>query len=231
MNPPKVIFLDAVGTLFGIRGSVGQIYRDVARDFGVETEAIEVDRAFIASFRAAPKFAFPNVSVAGISSLEYQWWEDVVSKTFTKVGAIDRFSDFSQFFGQIYAYFATDRPWYIYDDVLPALKKWQKQNIQLGIISNFDTRLDRVLESLELKDYFQTVTISSIAGAAKPEAQIFTTALAKHDCAPTEAWHIGDSFEEDYRGAIDCGIEGFWLNRGAMASDEIDRLHNLDSLS
>jgi putative hydrolase of the HAD superfamily len=49
MNLPKTIFLDAVGTLFGIRGSVGQIYSDIASDFGVKTEAIAVDRAFMAS--------------------------------------------------------------------------------------------------------------------------------------------------------------------------------------
>ncbi len=29
---PKVIFLDAMGTLFGIKGSVGEIYRAIAID-------------------------------------------------------------------------------------------------------------------------------------------------------------------------------------------------------
>ncbi|MEO0490944.1 MAG: hydrolase, partial [Cyanobacteria bacterium J06659_2] len=31
MDYPKVIFLDAVGTVFGVRSSVGQIYRDLAQ--------------------------------------------------------------------------------------------------------------------------------------------------------------------------------------------------------
>jgi putative hydrolase of the HAD superfamily len=231
MTLPKVIFLDAVGTLFGIRGSVGQIYGDIASDFGVETDAMEVDRAFLASFRAAPKYAFPNVSTTAIPELEYQWWQDIARATFAKVGVLEQFEDFSRTFTQMYAHFATDAPWYIYDDVLPALNRWQEKNIKLGIISNFDTRLDRVLELLELKDYFQSMTISSLAGAAKPDAAIFEAALAKHNCSPIEAWHVGDSFEEDYRGAINCGIRGFWLNRDALTGNAIDRLHNLDSLS
>jgi putative hydrolase of the HAD superfamily len=218
MNLPKTIFLDAVGTLFGIRGSVGQIYSDIASDFGVKTEAIAVDRAFMASFRAAPKYAFPDIPRTEIPKLEYQWWKNIARNTFTKVGAIEQFTDFDLAFSQMYAYFATDEPWYVYEDVLPALERWQGKNIQLGIISNFDTRIDRVLELLGLKDYFQTITISSVAGAAK------------HHCYPRETWHIGDSFEEDYRGAIDCGIKGFWLKRDSSTSNEIDRLHNLDSL-
>lgn len=230
MTLPKVIFFDAVGTLFGIRSSVGQIYRDIARDFGVETDIIELDRAFLASFRAATKYAFPNIPAAAIPELEYQWWQDVARNTFNRVGVLERFADFSSAFTQMYVYFATDAPWFVYDDVLPALKRWQKKEIELGIISNFDTRLDRVLEFLELKDYFQSTTISSLAGAAKPDATIFEAALAKHDCSPTEAWHVGDSFEEDYRGAINCGIRGFWLNRDTLTGNAIDRLHNLDSL-
>lgn len=36
MKKPKVIFLDAVGTLFGVKGSVGTVYSQIAQDFGVE---------------------------------------------------------------------------------------------------------------------------------------------------------------------------------------------------
>jgi putative hydrolase of the HAD superfamily len=230
MNLPEVIFLDAVGTLFGIRGSVGEIYSNIAGDFGAETEPIEVDRAFITSFRAAPKYAFPNMPEMEIPELEYRWWEDIARNTFARIGAIEQFTDFDRAFSQMYAYFATDEPWYVYEDVLPALERWQAKNIQLGIISNFDTRIDRVLELLGLKNYFKTITISSLAGAAKPDAEIFKVALAKHHCSPHEAWHIGDSFEEDYRGAINCGMKGFWLKRDSLTSNEIDRLHNLDSL-
>ncbi len=35
MEKPKVIFLDAVGTIFGVKGSVGEVYSQIAAEFGV----------------------------------------------------------------------------------------------------------------------------------------------------------------------------------------------------
>ncbi len=214
-NPPlpKVIFLDAVGTLFGVKGSVGEVYSEIARSWGVETVATDLDRAFFASFKAAPPPVFAQSDRTKLQIAEYQWWQSIALNTFAQVGAIEHFSNFERFFAELYEYFATDRPWYIYPDVIPALNNWQQQGVSLGIISNFDTRLDRVLESLNLVQFFTSITISSVVGAAKPDKQIFLKALAKHNCQPEKAWHIGDSKQEDYHGANSIGIPAFWLDR------------------
>ena len=52
MKQPKVIFLDAVGTLFGVKGSVGKAYANIAGQFGVEVSETAVDAAFFKSFAA-----------------------------------------------------------------------------------------------------------------------------------------------------------------------------------
>lgn len=210
---PKVIFLDAVGTLFGVKGSVGEVYSEIARNWGVETSVAALDRAFLASFKAAPPPVFALRDRTKLQIAEYQWWQSIALNTFSKVVSLDRFSNFDRFFAELYEYFATDRPWYIYPDVIPALNNWQQQGISLGIISNFDTRLDRVLKSLNLGQFFTSITISSVVGAAKPDEQIFLTALARHNCQPELAWHIGDSQHEDYYGANLIGIQAFWLDR------------------
>jgi putative hydrolase of the HAD superfamily len=213
MREPKVIFLDAVGTLFGIRGSVGEIYQAIACQAGVEVSAPSLDQAFRQSFQASPPPAFPDAEPAEIPQREWAWWKTIVQNTFTQVGAIERFDDFNAFFSQLYAYFATSQPWYVYGDVLPALQYWQQQGIELGIVSNFDTRLYAVLEKLELRQFFSSITISAMVGVAKPEQQIFAAALHKHNCTPQQAWHIGDSLQEDYYGAKAVGIRAFLLKR------------------
>lgn len=38
MNEIKAIFFDAGGTLFEVRGSVGEIYADIASSFGVRLD-------------------------------------------------------------------------------------------------------------------------------------------------------------------------------------------------
>ena len=158
---PKVIFLDAMGTLFGIKGSVGEIYRAIAINYGVEISASQIEEAFIASFKTAPPLAFTKsiYNYQDIDQQEFNWWKKVVKQTFDRIENISNFTDFSVFFAELYAYFATEKPWYIYSDVIPSLCRWQQQGIQLGIISNFDSRLYGVLESLKsyyIKQYINT---------------------------------------------------------------------------
>ncbi len=212
-KPPKVIFLDAVGTLFGVRNSVGAAYAQVAQDFGVSLEADSVNTAFYQAFKAATPLAFPRQEPSQIQLLEFQWWKEVAIETFKLGGIIEQFIDFDSFFQALYKYFATAEPWEVYPDVVPALTYWRSQGIKLGILSNFDSRLYEVLTALELSYFFSSVTISSEAGAAKPDTQIFITALGKYNCKPTEAWHIGDSLPQDYQGATQAGMRAILIQR------------------
>ena len=213
MKQPKVIFLDAVGTLFGAKGSVGKAYADVAAKFGVEVSDEVVNAAFYKSFTNAPPSIFPGVKLEDIPNYEFEWWQFIALETFQHVGAVEQFTDFSKFFEELYSHFATAAPWYVYDDVIPTLKRWQKRKIELGIISNFDSRLYLVLESLKLIDFFTSITISTEVSAAKPHPQIFAASLNKHNCSAKDAWHIGDSFQEDYQGATAAGLKAILIKR------------------
>lgn len=209
----QVIFLDAAGTLFDVRGSVGEAYAKTAKNFGVEVASEQIHEAFLQSFYSATPMAFPGVETAQIPALEFAWWQAVSAKAFQIAGVFDRFSDFPAFFAQLYTYFATAEPWFVYPDVVPALNKWQQQGIELAVISNFDSRLYPVLKALNLAEYFTSITISTEAGAAKPKSQIFEVALQKHGCTAGDAVHIGDSFKADYWGAKAAGLKAIWLNR------------------
>jgi putative hydrolase of the HAD superfamily len=213
MQKPKVIFLDAVGTLFGVRGSVGEVYGQIAQEFGVEVSPETLNKTFLESFKAAPPPIFPDAEQQDIPQYEFEWWFRITQNTFEKAGVLEKFSDFSTFFSEVYIHFGTAEPWFIYPDVLPALSKWQKMGVELGILSNFDSRIYSVLQSLELREFFGSITIATQVGAAKPDAKIFATALAKHTCAPEAAWHIGDSVTDDYHGARAAGMRGIWINR------------------
>ncbi|MEX0268761.1 HAD-IA family hydrolase [Leptolyngbyaceae cyanobacterium UHCC 1019] len=219
---PSVIFVDAVGTLFGVKGSVGEQYAKVASRFGVNLPAIALNQAFFKSFKAAGSSAFPGCDSregsalqnrADLQAKEYAWWFNIAAQTFQQVDALHQFSDFEAFFAELFAYFAAIAPWEVYPDVPLALKRWRQLGIPLGILSNFDSRIYSVLQGLELLDYFASITISTEAGTAKPDRQIFEVALHKHSCLPQDAWHIGDSFAEDYQAAQNAGLRGIWLRR------------------
>jgi len=212
-SQPKIIFLDAVGTLFGVKNSVGWAYSNIANNYGVMSNSQLVNDAFYDCFKKSEPLAFHENDEAKIRQLEYDWWKKIAFDTFTQVDLIDNFTDFDCFFEELYQYFSTDKPWYIYPDVIPSLNAWQSAGITLSIISNFDTRIYQVLDSLNLSSYFSTITISSLTGFAKPDPNIFLTALVKHNCLPENAWYIGDSEKEDYFGAKNVGMKSFWLSR------------------
>lgn len=213
MQRPKVIFFDAVGTLFGVKGSVGKVYSDMAKSFGVEVSTEALDQAFVQSFQAAPPPIFPAIEPQKIPESEFEWWQVVTLGTFNQVGVVEQFADFSAFFTALYIHFATDEPWFVYPDVRPVLERWQQLGIELGVLSNFDSRLYSVLAALELRQFFTSITISTEVGAAKPEPQIFAVGLEKHNCPAKSAWHIGDSLKEDYQGAKAAGLRAILLKR------------------
>ncbi|BAZ31032.1 hydrolase [Cylindrospermum sp. NIES-4074] len=213
MERPKVIFLDAVGTIIGVKGSVGEVYSQIAQQFGVTVSAEILNKAFYQSFKAAPPPIFLDAEAQDIPQREFDWWRIIALDTFESAGVLKQFSDFSAFFSELYIHFGTAEPWYVYPDVLLALVNWRRLGVELGVLSNFDSRLYSVLQSLGLRDYFDSITISTQARAAKPDPQIFAVALQKHNCSPEAAWHIGDSVKDDYHGAKAAGLRGIWINR------------------
>ena len=209
----QVIFLDAAGTLFDVRGSVGEVYGKFARRWGITVSNEDLNTAFFQSFASASPMAFPGIEAAKITQIEFEWWQAVAAKAFQIAGVFNQFSDFPKFFAELYAHFATAEPWFVYPDVFPALNKWQQQGIELAVVSNFDSRIYAVLKALNLAEYFTSVTISTEVGAAKPDSQIFTAALQKHNGIAENVLHIGDSFKADYCGAKAAGLKAIWLNR------------------
>ncbi|MFP4336852.1 MAG: HAD-IA family hydrolase [Halothece sp.] len=216
MAQPRVIFFDAVGTLFGVKGSVGEVYSAIARRFGVLTSPEELNQAFYQVFKTASPPAFPDVPLPQIPEKEFQWWRDITKLTFQKVGVAHKFIDFDVFFTRLYRHFATASPWEVYPDVIPSLQRWQEQGVELAVISNFDSRLYGVLTALKLRSFFSSITISSEVGAAKPDPKIFQSAIAQYQVQPEQTWHIGDSRREDYEGAKAVGMQGFLLKRRSL---------------
>jgi putative hydrolase of the HAD superfamily len=219
MSLPQIIFFDAVGTLFDVRSTVGEIYAQFAHQAGLRVDAQQLNTAFTQSFRAAPRAAFASADPQALPRLEYEWWRAVARQSFKIVGVLPGLEDFDAFFQPLFAYFETAAPWTVYPETVKTLNTLHGLGIELAVISNFDSRLHAVLQALEIDSWFKSVTISTQIGAAKPEAAIFEAALAKHRTLPAQAWHVGDSWTEDYAGSTAAGLRGLWLNREGAALD------------
>ena len=109
--------------------------------------------------------------------------------------------------------FEDPRSWAVFPETHTVLTRLRKEGFELGIVSNFDTRIFSVIQGLGIDRLFDTVTIASLARAAKPAPKIFEIALEKHAIDPDEAMHVGDSVRDDVEGATKAGLTGVLLDR------------------
>ncbi len=199
----KSIFFDAAGTLFTVNGSVGEIYARIAREHGKEVSVKDLEAGFRRCFAAAPPMAFPGAAPERILELEKKWWRDVVQDVFVPLGPFPRFAEY---FDVLFAYFARTEAWQLYPETLKTLVALHDRGFKLGVISNFDSRLFGLLDGFGISRFFDPIIISTQAGAAKPEVEIFAQALAVHNLRPEETLHIGDSLHADIAGAQAAGL-------------------------
>lgn len=194
----QLILFDAVGTLFGVRGSVGEIYSYFAANYGVSLLPSVIDQRFGSIFakRLAPTFN------------SRQWWYETVQETFAGLS----FTDFDPFFAQVYDYFATGEAWCLYPETRAVLEELKRRGLTLAIVSNFDERLYPVLEALAVRDFFAEIGISTAVGYAKPSPLLFAHVLEKLKISAEQAMHIGDS-AEDVIGAKAAGIKVLRVDR------------------
>ena len=196
---PRAVTLDVGGTLIRPHPSVGAVYAEVAKTFGIQVDAQKLDQQFRVAWKNRGDFGYALKD-----------WERVVEQSF-EPQISPPLPD--GMFAKIYETFARARSWKIYDDVLPALKQLKESGIRLSAISNWDERLEPLLEELDLRKWFETVVTSHACGARKPSPAIFQAAAEQMKLAPREILHVGDEQIEDYQGAMAAGFRAVLLQR------------------
>ena len=230
-SPIKVIFFDAVGTLFDVKGSVGEVYLGYAKKYGVPaTEQIKkaLNEAFKQTLKDMPLPIFSVDQPEKLKQCERLWWFDVVHAVFYRVGMFEGFDDF---FDEVFAAFGQSIHWELFPETREVLSQLRHQGFELGIISNFDSRFFQVSRALGINGFFDSVTISSLVGAVKPAKKIFSHALDQHMLFPQEALHVGDHLIEDFEGARQAGLHAVLIDRSSKKPLNNEMLSSLTQLS
>jgi putative hydrolase of the HAD superfamily len=193
----KAVTLDAAGTLLEPWPSVGDIYARVAEECGIgPVSAGELNRRFGKAWKAKQGFDYSRIA-----------WRKLVEQTFLGLALKPAFFD------HLYDEFAQPRCWRVYDDVGPALEKFRARGLKLAVISNWDERLRPLLTQIGLAPYFDAIVISAELGIHKPAPAIFAHAAEALQTGPHAILHVGDSPDEDLRGAQAAGFQAALLER------------------
>jgi putative hydrolase of the HAD superfamily len=108
------------------------------------------------------------------------------------------------------------------------LEEVRGRGLRIGLISNGQRDLAEFAahHSLDVD-----VTVGSLThGRIKPHPSIFETALAALEIKAGEAVMVGDSYEDDIRGARALGIRAILVDREGIHPDEADRIDTLFAL-
>lgn len=212
----KAIFFDAGGTLFQPYPSVGEIYAQVAHQYGLSATPQDLEVLFHTTWEKRDGLA--SLASRSGQKEEKEWWRSLVWEVFSKVGRIE---NFGAFFDELYDRFASPEAWRLFPDTLPLLQELKKRGKILGIVSNWDSRLFGLCDGLGLGPHLDFILASAVVGFAKPNPKIFQEALKRARVSSEEALHVGDSLEDDVWGAQQAGIQAIFLDRKGRRSGQL----------
>ena len=205
----KVIFFDAMGTLFYLNGTVGDHYALVASEVGLALDADKLDRAFYSAWGKMPQRAAID---APRENDDKGWWRELIDLVLDQVAPSLNEFDRDNFFEVAYEHFAEAGVWQLYPEVPDVLERLQPR-FQLAVVSNFDGRLRLILEHVGISKFFTHILISSELGADKPDPEIYQRALKLIHVKPNEVLHVGDDPKRDWEAATAAGLSTFRLDR------------------
>ncbi len=219
----RAITFDATGTLFHAP-RLGAIYSEVLGRHGVEVGAGEaaelVRRVWLefdcASEPARDRFAAHPEGARG-------WWKRFLDRFCAHLGdgSAPPFAA-----AELYERFAGADAWEVFGEVPAVLERLALRGFELGVVSNWDERLPRVLDRLGLAGKFRVVSYSQAVGVEKPHAAIFRHALDGIGVEPDQTLHVGDRRRHDVEGAEAVGMRALHLDRVRKGGD-IARLDGL----
>lgn len=209
---PEALLLDAMGTLIGLRRSVGHTYAELAADFGLPLEPAAIDRVFPRIYRQAPPLAFPGLEGNALRQAELNWWGERIGASVAAASQTRADELPPGLVETLFERFADAALWQVYPEVPACLERWRSRPLKLAVVSNFDSRLPPLLADLGLAAALDALVVSSQVGAAKPDPAPFHRALQILQLEAQQVWHVGDS-PEDELGARAAGIRCLMVRR------------------
>lgn len=196
---------------------------------GLSLNPVEVNSAFHQVYKRY-SIRYPNYGITqGLNG--HTWWTAVVKDTFHLCGVLDP-ALLQTISDNLYHNFCNAQNWEVFNDSKKVLEACASLKLKLGVVSNFDKRLETILKSCDLLSHFSFLITSEDAGVAKPSPIIFEQALQKCGVSAAEAAHVGDHYIKDYLASRSVGIHGFLLDRDNKyeESDIVRKEHCLSSL-
>jgi len=210
----RVVFFDAGGTLLRTAEPVGRTYARFTEAFGWRSEEAKMESGFRAAWDLRRKGGMRADAVLG-----REGWKKIVEFSLQIAEAPAGFP-LENYFHEVYEHFARPDAWRAFPETEGVLLDLKKRGLKTGLLSNWDSRLRKVLQGFAWSEQLDLVVISAEAGSEKPDPEIFRLAEKKGGFRPEECALIGDDPMSDRRGAEEAGWRWSLVDRPECGLEE-----------
>lgn len=224
----EIVFFDAGETLLRPYPSFAELFASTAASHGIP---IEVEAVRDVRRRLAPHLVeLAEDSGVAQPSLRpdrsFGFWGYLYRRFLAELGVEDE-----TLVRRLFDVFSHSTSYKLFDDSLPVLTELQARGYRLGLISNFEGWLEKLLVELEVGHLFETAVISAAEGIEKPDVAIYRLALERAAVDAGVAAMVGDSPANDAAPAAEIGMTPVLLDRdGSYEHLDYPRVTSLEEL-
>jgi putative hydrolase of the HAD superfamily len=226
MFAPEIcaVLFDAVGTLINPHPPAAQVYAEVGTRFGSCRTPEVIAPRFAAAFREEEQIDH----AAGLrtsEARERERWRRIVGRV------LDDVADAEGCFQELFDHFARPDSWRIDPEATATLQALAARGYRLGLASNYDSRLRRVVAGLPDLSPLQHLVISSEVGWRKPAPEFYAALSRQVGLEAGQILYVGDDLVNDYLGARACGLPALLYDPDGRATVPFQRVGHLRDLT
>lgn len=220
----KNVVFDFAGTLADLHPSSAMMlcnYIHENYDFALDEE--EAKKAFSSIDK---QLFYSSVKIVDFENKSkfYQQYNDNVLKYLALFDLVDNSNN------QLFNYFVSQkRHWVLKNDAISTLKELKKRRLQVGIISNFDSKLFEIVQQLEIHHLIDYLHISQNEGYEKPQLEFYKSFFRRHALDPKETLYCGDSYILDFLPAKALGMKGVLLDPDHNYPQRVEIISNISN--
>ncbi|MEO7002452.1 MAG: HAD-IA family hydrolase [Ktedonobacterales bacterium] len=219
----RAVFFDVGFTLLAPYPSVAEVVRDVCtqRGIAIETDCLQEQIPHVEALFAQLTHANPHTwgDEQAITRIWLTYFTELLRPCLKNADEklLHACADDAQrAFDEASAYA-------LYPDVYATLAALKARGLTLGVISDWGINLGMIMRHHDLTQYFDFAVISAAMRRAKPDPELYHTALQRADAIPDYTIHVGDSYVRDVLGARLMGITGVMIDRTRLTRpDDVD---------
>jgi putative hydrolase of the HAD superfamily len=219
----RAVFFDAVGTLILPDPPAPAVYSAIGRSHGSRLDGATIAGRFRTAFAREEEEDLRH-GLRTSEEREVRRWRHIVA------AVLDDVTDPEACFAELFVWFARPEAWRCVAGTGAVLRELAGRGYELGLASNYDSRLRSVAAGLPDLRPVRHLVVSSEVGWRKPAGDFFAAVCRVTRLPAEQIALVGDDRVNDYGGARAAGMRPVFFDPENEHPDLVPRVTSLGEL-